>query len=146
MSGDPVTKRLLATLILILVAAACTGSGETDPSTSSPDDSRENLGGLTFVVYETDDGARLRIRPGDEIVARLGLSSQSAPPWRVTASPNPRILTTGEPRRVLPPDSVTGEPYDEIEFQAIGTGTTRIVFGQGSSEQDVTIRIFVNPG
>jgi hypothetical protein len=136
----------MLTLFLVLAAAACTGSGGSDPSTSSPDDTRENLGGLTFVVYESDDGARLRIRPGDEVVARLGLSSQSAPPWRVTATPNPRILTTGERQRVLPPDSVTGEPYDEIEFQAIGTGTTRIVFGQGSSSQDVTIRLFVNPG
>jgi hypothetical protein len=137
-----VPKRL-ALAILMLVSVSCVGTDGAGTSTTSPTGTTVSSEGLTFAIYETDDGARLRLQTGDEIVARLGLSGQSAPPWRVTEVPSPRILTIGEPQRILGPDSETGEPHDEIVLRAVGRGTTGIVFEQSGSGLEVAITVIV---
>jgi hypothetical protein len=80
---------------------------------------------------------------GDEVVARLALRSRSAPPWRVSSVPNPRILTTGDLLRVAPSEPAGPEPYDEFTFRAVGTGTAGIEFTHAGSGGSLEITVIV---
>lgn len=139
-------RRLGSIALIALAVTSCFGGDDGASVATPPGGPTGAFEGVTFAVDETDDGARLRIRTGDEIIARLGISNRSAPPWRTTETPNPQILTKGDPLRITPSESDTGEPYDQVVFRAIAPGITSIGFEQAGTGRALTVTVIVVAG
>lgn len=99
--------------------------------------------GVTFAIDETDDGARLRIRAGDDIRARLVVGENDDPPWRASIS-NPGVLTTGDRIRFRPSETGEADPYDEYLFRAVRVGESEITFDHPQGPRTFTVTVVVH--
>ena len=122
-----------------LVVAACGGS-----SSGTTTDDRDILdlgsegGPATFFLTEADDGAVLRIQPGEEIVARL---AADGPVWQLDAPPDGTVVAGGDSFFFEPSEG--GTPgYQEFSFIAAGEGSTTITL-IGDSGETLTFTVEV---
>jgi hypothetical protein len=133
----------MTAVLAAFVVSACGGDDGGGITTTLPGD--PTFDGVTFAVSEADNGKRLRIRIGDEVVAQLAIAGRSAPAWEVTKAPEPRVLTVGDRLRFIPSEVEDAEPYDEFTFRAIGEGNETIVITQSGTSASVTFTVIVEP-
>lgn len=99
---------------------------------------------ITFTLGIDDDGARLRIRPGDEVVPRLPLTGLTDPGWVLLIPPNPAVLAGGDDLLWRPSEiDHGGVAFHEFGFIAIGPGETTVTFVHGW--QDFSFTVLVGP-
>lgn len=137
-------RRLVMCVIFAALAISACGSDDGGATTTTlPGD--PTFDGVTFSISEADNGKRLRIRIGDEVVARLAIANRDAPEWEVSKAPEPRVLTVGDRLRFIPSEFEDADPYDEITFRAIGEGNETIVITQNGTSASVTFTVIVEP-
>jgi hypothetical protein len=133
----------MSVVLAALVISACGGDGGGESTTTLPGD--PTFDGVTFSISEADNGKRLRIRIGDEVVARLAIANRGAPAWEISKAPEPRVLTVGDRLRFIPSEFEDAAPYDEITFRAVGEGNETIVITQSGTSASVTFTVIVEP-
>lgn len=95
---------------------------------------------ITFTLGIDDDGVRLRIRPGDEVVPRLPLAGLEDPGWIVLIAPNPAVLTGGDDLLWHPSEiDQGGVAFHEFDFIAAGPGETTVTLTHGWQEFTFTV-------
>jgi hypothetical protein len=133
----------MGAVIIALAISACGGDGGGETTPTLPGD--PTFDGVTFSISEADNGKRLRIRIGDEVVARLAIDNRSAPAWEISQAPEPRVLTVGDRLRFIPSEFEDAEPYDEFTFRAVGEGNETIVIIQSGTSASLTFTVIVEP-
>lgn len=131
---------VLALVALALVVAACGGSSSDTTAAGDIDiiDPGPEEGPATFFLTEADDGAVLRIQPGEEIVARL---AADGPVWQLDAPPDGTVVAGGDSFFFEPSEG--GTPgYQEFSFIAAGEGSTTITL-IGDSGETLTFTVEV---
>jgi hypothetical protein len=107
-------------------------------TTTLPDQSRS----ITFTLGINDDGARLRIRPGDEVVPRLPLAGLEDPGWILVVAPNPAVLAGGDDLLWRPSEiEHGGVAFHEFNFIAAGPGETTVTLIHGWQEFTFTVLV-----
>lgn len=97
---------------------------------------------ITFTLGIDDDGARLRIRPGDEVVPRLPLTGLSDPGWILVIPPNPAVLDGGDDLLWRPSEiDQGGVAFHEFGFIATGPGETTVTLIHGWQEFTFTVLV-----
>jgi hypothetical protein len=125
---------------------AATGSTSTvaGPDQATPATST-TIGGaapITFALGIDDDGARLRVRPGDEVVPRLPLSGLDDPGWILAVPPDPAVLAGGDDLLWHPSEiDQGGVAFHEFSFIAAGPGQTTVTLTHGWQEFTFTVLV-----
>jgi hypothetical protein len=97
---------------------------------------------ITFTLGIADDGARLRLRPGDEVVPRLPLTGLSDLGWILFIPPNPAVLGGGDDLLWRPSEiDQGGVAFHEFNFIATGPGETTVTFIHGWQEFTFTVLV-----
>ncbi|MFH1330246.1 MAG: hypothetical protein ABIJ48_06325 [Actinomycetota bacterium] len=97
---------------------------------------------ITFNLTIADSGNVLRVRPGDEVVARLPLTGHQDVGWVVTVSPNPLVLGGGDDLRFFPSETDQGGvAYHEFSFVAVGPGRTTVTLTHGFQQFTFTVQV-----
>jgi hypothetical protein len=97
---------------------------------------------ITFTLGIDDDGARLRIRPGDEVVLRLPLAGLADPGWILAVPPNPAVLGGGDDLLWRPSEiDRGGVAFHEFDFIATGPGETTVTLIHGWQEFTFTVLV-----
>ena len=104
-------RSIITVLILGLALVAACSDDTPSVATTTTIAGTATPEGIIFGIDEGDNGARLRIRIGDDIRARLLVDENDDPPWRASIS-NPGVLTTGDRIRFAPSDFSDALPYD----------------------------------
>ena len=87
---------------------------------------------ITFTLGINDDGLRLRLRPGDEVVPRLPVAAVADTGWTVLIPPNPAVLAGGDDLLWRPSETNQGRlAFHEFYFVAYGPGQTSVTLARG---------------
>jgi hypothetical protein len=146
MAGAAVSVALLAGCgDAAVVAAANTTTivaGADQTITTTTTTQPEGAAPITFALGIDDDGARLRIRPGDEVVPRLPLSGLDDPGWVLAIPPNPAVLAGGDDLLWHPSEiDQGGVAFHEFAFIAAGPGETTVTLIHGWQEFTFTVLV-----
>jgi len=110
----------------------------TTTTTAAPDVAPS----ITFALGINDDGARLRVRPGDEVVLRLPLSGLDDPGWILVIPPDPEVLAGGDDLLWHPSEiDQGGVAFHEFNFIAAGPGETTVTLTHGWQEFTFTVLV-----
>jgi hypothetical protein len=125
---------------------AATGSTSTiagtDQATPPTSTTIDVAAPITFALSIDDDGARLRVRPGDEVVPRLPLSGLDDPGWILTVPPDPAVLAGGGDLLWHPSEiDQGGVAFHEFFFIAAGPGQTAVTLTHGWQEFTFTVLV-----
>jgi hypothetical protein len=97
---------------------------------------------ITFALSMDDDGARLRVRPGDEVVPRLPLSGLDDPGWVLAVPPDPAVLAGGDDLLWHPSEiDQGGVAFHEFAFIAAGPGQTTVTLTHEWQEFTFTVLV-----
>ena len=97
---------------------------------------------IIFTLGIDDDGVRLRIRPGDEVVPRLPLAGLEDPGWVLVMPPNPAVLAGGDDLLWRPSElDHGGVAFHEFSFIAAGPGETTATLIHGWQEFTFTVLV-----
>lgn len=97
---------------------------------------------ITFTLSIGDSGNALRVRPGDEVVARLPLTGYDDPGWVLTVAPNPVVLAGGADQRFFPSEiGQGGVAFHEFSFVAVGPGRTTVTLRHGFQRFTFTVQV-----
>jgi len=125
----------------ISTTTAVAGAGPattTTTTTAAPDVAAP----ITFALGINDDGARLRVRPGDEVVLRLPLSGLDDPGWILVIPPDPEVLAGGDDLLWHPSEiDQGGVALHEFNFIAAGPGETTVTLTHGWQEFTFTVLV-----
>jgi len=130
-----------------VVAAASTtttvaGADQTTTTTTTTTTQPDGAASITFTLGIDDDGARLRIRPGDEVVLRLPLAGLADPGWVLLVPPNPSVLGGGDDLLWRPSEiDRGGVAFHEFDFIATGPGETTVTLIHGWQEFTFTVLV-----
>lgn len=130
-----------------VVAAGSTSSTLPGPTeivttTAAPTTTAIGWPSITFTLGIDDDGARLRIRPGDEVVPRLPLTGLNDQGWILLIPPNPAVLAGGDDLLWRPSEiEHGGVAFHEFDFIATGPGETTVTFTHGWQEFTFTVLV-----
>jgi hypothetical protein len=95
---------------------------------------------ITFTLSIDDDGVRLRLRQGDEVVPRLPVAGLTDPGWVVLIPPNPAVLAGGDDLLWHPSEiDQGGVAFHEFYFVAAGPGQTSVTLTRGWQEFTFTV-------
>lgn len=95
---------------------------------------------ITFTLGINDDGLRLRLRPGDEVVPRLPVLPAAQTGWSVLVPPNPAVLAGGADLLWRPSETNRGRlAFHEFYFIATGPGQTSVTLTRGWQEFTFTV-------
>jgi len=95
---------------------------------------------ITFTLNINDDGLRLRLRPGDEVVPRLPVAGVTGAGWVVLIAPNPAVLAGGDDLLWQPSETDQGRlGFHEFYFIAAGPGQTSVTLTRGWQEFTFTV-------
>jgi len=129
---------------LVIVASTTTlaGADQTTTTITTTTTSPDVAAPITFALGIDDDGARLRVRPGDEVVPRLPLSGLDDPGWALVISPDPAVLAGGDDL-VWHPSEIGqgGVAFHEFAFIAAGPGETTVTLTHGWQEFTFTVLV-----
>jgi hypothetical protein len=121
-----------------LVAGADQMTTTTTTTTTQPDGAAP----ITFALGIDDDGARLRVRPGDEVVPRLPLSGLNDPGWVLAIPPDPAVLAGGDDLLWHPSEiDQGGVAFHEFAFIAAGPGETTVTLTHAWQEFTFTVLV-----
>ena len=131
-----------ATLVAsISTTTAVAGVGPTTTTTTTTAAS-DVAPSITFALGINDDGARLRVRPGDEVVLRLPLSGLDDPGWILVIPPDPEVLAGGDDLLWHPSEiDQGGVAFHEFNFIAAGPGETTVTLTHGWQEFTFTVLV-----
>ena len=137
-------RRTAFTILLLGIALVAASCSDDTPSvaTTTTIVGVETPEGIIFGIDEGDNGARLRIRIGDDIRARLLVDENDDPAWRASIS-NPGVLTAGDRLRFAPSDFSDALPYDEYMFRAVRIGGSDITFDHPDGPRTLTVTVVV---
>jgi len=125
----------------ISTTTAVAGAGPattTTTTTAAPDVAAP----ITFALGIDDDGARLRVRLGDEVVLRLPLSGLDDPGWILVIPPDPAVLAGGDDLLWRPSEiDQGGVAFHEFNFIAAGPGETTVALSHGWQEFTFTVLV-----
>jgi hypothetical protein len=145
-------RTIIIGTLVALVTAAC-GNGGAATSTTTIDELADGLDTAAalaaenpaeFVLTEWDDGAVLRVRPGDVIAMRLPVEDPANPLWILATEPDPAIVAITDSLLWTPSEPGAEPTHFEFVFWVIGTGTTGMTFSLGAltpTSRTVDIRI-----
>lgn len=95
---------------------------------------------ITFTLGINDNGLRLRLRPGDEVVPRLPVTALAETGWDVLIPPDPAVLTGGDDLLWRPSETDHGRlAFHEFYFMASGPGQTTVILTRGWQEFMFTV-------
>jgi hypothetical protein len=95
---------------------------------------------ITFTLGIDDDGLRLRLRPGDEVVLRLPVAGVTDIGWVVLVAPNPAVLAGGDDILWGPSEVHQGGlAFHEFYFIAAGPGQTTVTLTRAWQEFTFTV-------
>ena len=131
-----------------LVAAGCggddTSAADTSTSTSTTSTETTEAPATTeaptttgapepaeCVLGEADNGAILRVRPGDAVTMRLPVEDPGNPQWVIAKEPDSAILQIIDSLLWIPSEPGADEVYFEFVFLVVGTGETDVTFSFG---------------
>jgi len=129
---------------LVIVASTTTlaGADQTTTTITTTTTSPDVAAPITFALGIDDDGARLRLRPGDEVVLRLPLSGLDDPGWALVISPDPAVLAGGDDLLWHPSEiDQGGVAFHEFAFIAAGPGETTVTLTHGWQEFTFTVLV-----
>ena len=84
-----------------------------------------------FLLDEEDNGAIVRVQPGDAVIMRLPVEDPADPQWVIVREPDPAILQIVDSLLWTPSDPGAGEVSFEFSFFVVGTGETDVTFSLG---------------
>jgi len=95
---------------------------------------------ITFTLGINDDGLRLRLRPGDEVIPRLPVAAVADTGWTVLIPPDPAVLAGGDDLLWRPSETNQGRlAFHEFYFVAYGPGQTTVTLARGWQEFTFTV-------
>ncbi|MBP1631876.1 MAG: hypothetical protein H6Q11_164 [Acidobacteria bacterium] len=129
----------------LVVAASTTtpaGADQTTTTIATTTTSPEAAAPITFALGIDDDGARLRVRSGDEVVPRLPLYGLDDPGWALMVPPDPAVLAGGDDLLWHPSEiDQGGVAFHEFAFIAAGPGETTVILTHGWQEFTFTVLV-----
>jgi hypothetical protein len=148
-------RRFILLIALALLTVACGGgddaaTGDSVAGTTTVDDTA--VGAMTvpegdmdapdatnpvvasFILRSRDDGARLRLAVGDEILTRLDPGFAGDQIWVLATPPDPNVLSGGDSITFMPSGFGLADPFVEFTFKAVGKGATTVVISRGPLE------------
>jgi len=141
-------RTVIIGILTALVATACGGGNDdaattTEPATTLvevPDQTStteaatattEPARPAEFLLTEADNGAVLRVQPGDAITIRLPIEDPSNPLWILAREPDPAIVEIADSLLWTPSEPGAVASHFEFLFFVVGTGDTEITFSLG---------------
>jgi hypothetical protein len=141
-------RSVIISLATALAVAGCGGSetvGDAATTTSSaatetsaaPTTSEGLVAPTTealpaeFTFEESDDGAVIKVRPGDAITIRLPVEDPSDPQWVLVEEPDAAIVQIIDSLLWIPSEPGAGEVLFEFVFYVVGAGETDMRFSLG---------------
>ncbi|MFH2073617.1 MAG: hypothetical protein ABIJ75_12285 [Actinomycetota bacterium] len=127
-------------VLVALVTAAC-GGGSAATGTTGIDESADGFDTAAalaaenpaeFVLTDRDDGALLRVHPGDVIAMRLPVEDPANPLWILATEPDPAVVAITDSLLWTPSEPGSEPTHFEFVFWVIGTGTTGMTFSLGA--------------
>ena len=129
---------MVASISTTTAVAAAGFATTTTTTTTAPD----GAASITFALGINDDGARLRVRPGDEVMPRLPLSGLDDPGWILVIPPDPKVLGGGDDLLWHPSEiDQGGVAFHEFNFIATGPGETTVALTHGWQEFTFTVLV-----
>ena len=101
--------RITTTTVAAVTSPSSTSSTTTALRWSLP---------ITFTLGIDDDGLRLRLRPGDEVVPRLPVAAVADAGWNLLVAPDPAVLRGGDDLLWRPSETDDGR----LEITSRGSG------------------------
>lgn len=131
---------------VVAAPSTTTVAGEdlvTSTTAAPPSTTTTTLGRLvpiTFTLGINDDGLRLRLRPGDEVVPRLPVAASAETGWALLVAPDPRVLGGGDDLLWRPSETSQGRlAFHEFYFIATGPGQTTVILNRGWQDFSFTV-------
>ena len=141
-------RTVIIGILTALVASACGGGSDDAATTTAPTTTlgesleqtstteaavttTEPAGPAEFLLTEDDNGAVLRVHPGDAITMRLPIEDPSNPLWILAREPDPAIVEIADSLLWTPSEPGAGPTHFEFVFFVVGTGDTEITFSLG---------------
>ena len=129
-------RGLTALAACALALGACGGGGGATTTTGAATTA------ITYTLTVDDTGNLLRLRPGDEVIPRLPLTSTDDAGWVLTESPNQAVLAGGDDLRFFPSEiGQGGAAYHEFSFIAVGPGRTTVTLTHGFQKFTFTVQV-----
>ena len=138
-------RRIIIIGVLAALTAAACGGGDDAASTSTSTTTTldqtatteaavtttEPAGPAELLLTEDDNGAVLRVQPGDAITMRLPIEDPSNPLWILAREPDPAIVEIADSLLWTPSEPGAEPTHFEFVFFVVGTGDTEITFSLG---------------
>lgn len=131
-------RNIIAGIVVAFVTAACGGNGAATTTIDEAGVGFDTAAALAaenpaeFVLTDGDDGALLRVHPGDVIAMRLPVEDPANPLWILATEPDPAIVSITASLLWTPSEPGAEPTRFEFVFWVIGTGTTGMTFSLGA--------------